>query len=92
MKYPTCNFSLLNVNDVSNYVFHKAKQNEPFSLIRLGDGEGLLLSITSESPESDFRYLAGHIGLLGMNAEVVINLRDNLVKAIQESDIYWCKK
>jgi hypothetical protein len=87
VKYPTCNFSLMTVNDISKFISRKANQGEPFSLIGLSDGEGLLLSITSESPESDFRYLTGHIGPLGMDAEVVINLRDNLVKAIQESDI-----
>jgi hypothetical protein len=87
MKYPTCNFSLMAVNDVSKSISRKAKQGKPFSLIRLGDGEGLLLSMTSESPESDFKYLTGHIGPLGMDVEVVINLRDKLVKAIQGSDI-----
>lgn len=75
------------VNDVSKSISHQVKQGEPLSLIRLGDGEGLLLSMTAESPESDFKYMASHLGPLGMNVEVVINLRDALVKAIQGSDI-----
>ena len=87
MKYSTCNFSLMSVNDVSESISRKAKQGEPLSLIRLGDGEGLLLSITSDSPESDFRYLTEHIGPLGMDAAVIIDLRDKLFKTIQNSDI-----
>ena len=78
---------MIAVKDVSTSISHKAKQGEPFSLIRLGDGEGLLLSITAESPESDFKYLTTHLGPLGMNAEVVINLRNRLVRAIQNSDV-----
>ena len=77
----------MTVNDVSESISRKAKQGEPLSLIRLGDGEGLLLSMSSESPESDFRYLTGHIGPLGMDAAVVIDLRDKMVKAIQNADI-----
>ena len=42
---PCCDFVLLSQREVSAAIIGRAKAAEPFSLVRLGDGEGLLMSL-----------------------------------------------
>ena len=87
MRYPNCNFPLTDLSNISSSISLKTQNNEPLSLIRLGDGEGLLLSMSPESPETDFRYLTRHLGRAGMDVALVLNLRDQLLKAVQGGDV-----
>jgi hypothetical protein len=84
--YPTCNFLLKAVDDVSKTILQKTASGDPLSLIRLGDGEGLLLSVSPESPESDFSYLTKHLGSAGMDPDFVAGLRERMIEAIYHAD------
>jgi hypothetical protein len=87
MNYSSCDFPLKNVQEVSNLVACKIKKRKPFSLIRLGDGEGLLLSISSQSTESDLKYLAQHLGPQSIELGYLLHLRDCLINSINNSDL-----
>lgn len=86
MKYPTCNFALRSVQEVSNKISDRLTSGNPFSLIRLGDGEGLLLSVSDQSTEADFKYLARHLGTKGVNLDVLLRLKDRLIDSIIDAD------
>ena len=87
MKHPSCDFPLKSVHEVSNLISCKINKGSPFSLIRLGDGEGVLMSISSQSPESDFKYLAGHLGPQGVELGDLLHLKDRLIQSINGADI-----
>ena len=87
MKYPACNFTLKSVHEVARLISAKQKDGDPFSLIRLGDGEGLLLSISGQSTEADFKYLTGHLGKKGVDFDYLLNLKDRLIQSIKGADI-----
>ncbi|MCB1457572.1 MAG: hypothetical protein KDJ51_15835, partial [Nitratireductor sp.] len=59
---------------------------EPFSFVRLGDGEGLLLSFDAMSRLEDYSYLAEHFG---KRAEVhhIQRARANLVDTIADANL-----
>lgn len=87
MKYPTCNFTLKNVQSVSDLISRKLRKRGSLSLIRLGDGEGLLLSISGQSPELDRKYLEKHLGPRGIDLEDLLHLRNRLIQSIKSADI-----
>jgi len=87
MKYPTCNFPLLNAQSVSNLISDKIAKRKPFSMIRLGDGEGLMLSVSNQSPKADLKYLETHFGPRGMDIEYLLNIKHRLVRSIRDADI-----
>jgi len=66
MKHPTCNFTLKSVQEISTAVSRRLNKGGPFNLIRLGDDEGLVSSISDQSTGAGFNYLAGHLGLQGL--------------------------
>jgi len=87
MKFPNCNVPLLGVDGVSTEVSRKLQRREPFSLIRLGDGEGALLALNELSTEEDREYFQRHFGpqenLLGK----IWRLQSWLTTSIQDADI-----
>ena len=87
MKHPTCDFSLKGAHDVSDLISERLNTNDPFSLIRLGDGEGLLLSMSDQSPEADFNYLARHLGAGDVNLESLLYLKHRLIESIKDADV-----
>ena len=60
VKHTDCSFTLDEEVEICRIISHKLTERAPFSLIRLGDGEGVLMSIAHDSPRSDFQYLAKH--------------------------------
>ena len=62
MKHPACDFPVETEFEVSGLIAKKLRNAEPFSLVRIGDSEGLVLSMSDQSPQMDFEYLAWHAG------------------------------
>lgn len=87
MKHPTCDFSLKGEQEVSGLISERLNAADPFSLIRLGDGEGLLLSISDQSPEADFNYLVKHFGPYGVILDNLLHLKDRLIESIKDADM-----
>lgn len=82
-----CRFAMANEKAVSHLIFRNLEQRKPFSLVRLGDGEGVLLSINSQSPEYDFAYLSEHLGPDNGDRSGVRTLKHSLINAISHSDV-----
>lgn len=87
MKHPTCDFKLESVHQVSNEIFSKFDKGDAFSLIRLGDAEGLLLSLSDQSTEADIRYFERHFGADGGNLENLLSLKKRLRHSVMGADI-----
>jgi len=87
MKYPACNFPLIDSKVLFKLINNKLEEQEPFSFIRLGDGEGVLLSINKESPDIDFNYLIDHIGLNESLFETVAKINKYMIMAVQAADV-----
>lgn len=86
MKNPNCDFSLKSVYEISVLISKTLNATSPFSLIRLGDGEGLLLSISEQSPEVDFKYLCKHLGPDNVNLEALLHLKQRLIESVRGAD------
>lgn len=87
MKHPSCNFVLNGTNEVSSLISESLNTANPLSLIRLGDGEGLLLSISDKSPEIDINYLATHLGSNGVILQNLLHLNKRLIESIKNADV-----
>lgn len=87
MKFLTCNFHTLSEPEATALIRGKLEARAPFSFIRLGDGEGLLLSLTDKSPDSDFDYFIGHFGEAARDRPLVFELRALLRDAIHQADL-----
>jgi hypothetical protein len=87
MKHHNCDFTLKGEQEVSSVISDKLQQHNPFSLIRLGDGEGLLLSISDQSTETDLNYMERHLGTAGVDLDVLTHLRNRLIKSIKGADV-----
>jgi hypothetical protein len=87
MKHPKCDFALCDSPAVSNIISSKIIDRDAFSLVRLGDGEGLLLSISAQSSDTDFGYLKGHLSPQGVGLNDLLNLKRRLIAAIYDADI-----
>ena len=71
----------------SSLITNKLEQRAPFSLIRLGDGEGVLLSMCKQSPDLDLEYLARHLGPDEASLDRMIDLKMRVVEAIIDADV-----
>jgi hypothetical protein len=87
MKNPSCKFDLKSVPEVSSVISGKLDSHEPFSLVRLGDGEGLLLSVSDQSTLADIKYLESHLGKEGVSLAGLLSIKYRLIEAIQNADI-----
>ena len=86
MKHPTCDFTLKNVHEVSNEISCELTKGNAFSLIRLGDAEGLLMSVSNNSADIDIKYFERHFGDHGRNLEDLLSLRNRLMQSIEGAD------
>lgn len=87
MKNPECDFTLSSEQEVSSVISDKLQQHSPFSLIRLGDGEGLLLSISDQSTETDLIYIEEHLGTGGLHPDALSHLQKRLIESIKGADV-----
>ena len=65
--FPNCDFPLLDRSEAIDLVRSAVARREPFSLIRLGDGEAVVLSYGDRLSLEDLAYLHGHWGSQGVS-------------------------
>ena len=87
VKHTDCSFTLDEEVEICRIISHKLTERAPFSLIRLGDGEGVLMSIAHDSPRSDFQYLAKHLGPDGIELEQLLALKGRLIHSVTAADV-----
>jgi len=87
MKHSVCDFPMMSAEECSGLIANKLESRVPFSLIRLGDGEGVLLSISKNIPDIDLEYLAMHLGPEEVSPEGVLSLKMRMQEAIVGSDV-----
>lgn len=87
MIYPDCSFPLTAPAEIYREVEKKLAAQLPFSLVRLGDGEGVLLSVSDRSPAADIRYLEAHLGPEGAKLDHLQALRHRLLHAARSADV-----
>lgn len=72
---------MINTEDI----FNKIVSKNPISIIRVGDGEAMVLNALKD-PRSYARVIKRQLGE-GVTFEDGLNIRDNLIKALSECDV-----
>jgi hypothetical protein len=85
--FPTCDFPLLGDSATVEVVRSAVSAREPFSLIRLGDGEAIVLSFNDEMWLEDLAYLHGHWGSKGVTLGALAEVKRDLVEALRGADV-----
>jgi len=85
--FPVCEFPMLGDAETGEVVKSAVSANQPFSLIRLGDGEAVVLSFDDDMWLQDLTYLHGHWGAEGVPLEAVLEVKEGLQRAIRGADI-----
>lgn len=85
--YPACDFPLLDDVASIGLVRQAVDSGDPFSLIRLGDGEAVVLSFDDNIWLQDLAYLHGHWGSEGVTLEAVGEVRRDLEVAVKGADL-----
>jgi hypothetical protein len=80
-------FPLLDDTETIQLVGEAVSAGRPFSLIRLGDGEGIVLSFGDEMWLQDLAYLHGHWGSEGVTLGAVAEVQHDLQAAVHGADI-----
>lgn len=57
-----CDFTFIEISDFIKKIEDAVKNKEPYSFVRLGDGEGALLDYSLNSKLLDINYLSEHFG------------------------------
>lgn len=87
LTFPDCDFPLLNDGETIDVVLAAVAAAEPFSLIRLGDGEAIVLSFDDDIWLQDVAYLHGHWGAEGVTLGAVAEVKRDLQVAINGADV-----
>ena len=85
--FPTCDFPLLDRSEAIDLVRSAVGRREPFSLVRLGDGEAVVLSYGARLSLEDLAYLHGHWGSYGVTLGSIAEVSQDLHKAIRNADL-----
>jgi hypothetical protein len=85
--FPACEFPLLDDSETIDRVRSAVSAREPFSLIRLGDGEAVVLSFDDDMWLGDLAYLHGHWGSEGVTLGAVAEVKRDLQSAVGGADI-----
>jgi len=86
-KMKLCRRALLPAETVKNILLDRVKIGEPFSYLRLGDGEGLLLSTEAHSiTQEDYNYFETHFGS-GCRIADIIEIKNLLEIAALDADL-----
>lgn len=85
--YPACEFPLLGDADTIERIRLAVAAREPFSLIRLGDGEAIVLSFGNEMSLDDLSYLQSHWGADGVTLGDVAEVKADLETALSGADL-----
>ena len=87
ISYQGCNFSLQNIKQTVNRIIAASQKKTPFSFVRIGDGEGHLLSLSEKSTIEDIYYFNRHFGASRITYQNLIALRDEMRTACENADI-----
>jgi hypothetical protein len=68
-------------------MFEAVRARRPYSMIRLGDGEAVVLSYGDDTWLQDLAYLHGHWGAEGVTLESVAETRRDLEAAVEGADL-----
>jgi len=85
--FPDCEFTLLSDTEAIGRVRAAVSDRKPFSLIRLGDGEAIVLSFDDDMCLGDLAYLHGHWGAEGVTLRAVAEVKRDLQMAVRSADI-----
>lgn len=85
--YPTNGFTLLDDVTAIERVRSAVDSGDPFSLVRLGDGEGVVLSFDDATWLQDLSYLQGHWGADRVRLADVARIRADMEIALRGADI-----
>ncbi len=80
-------FSISPLERVHERVSEAQSGGHPLSLIRLGDGEGLAMSLGDDSWLEDINIMASHFGMTTVSYRALLKLRDELRQAFSRADI-----
>lgn len=83
----TRDFLLLDDSTAIGRVRSAVSEGHPFSLIRLGDGEGVVLSYGNDMWLQDIAYLHGHWGAESVPLGAIAQMRNDLEAAIASADV-----
>jgi hypothetical protein len=86
-RYPACEFSLEDDREIIESIRRSATEGKPLSLIRLGDGEGIVLSLDDDTWLQDLAYLHGHWGAERVTLGALAEAKDDLEAAVRGADI-----
>jgi hypothetical protein len=85
--FAACEFPLLDDAETIERVSAAVSAREPFSLIRLGDGEAIVLSFDEDMWLQDLAYLHGHWGAEGVTLRAVAEVKRDLQIAVRGADV-----
>lgn len=85
--FAACEFPLLDDAETIERVQAAVRAHEPFSLIRLGDGEAVVLSFDENIWLQDLAYLHGHWGSEGVTLRSVAEVKEGLQAAVHGADL-----
>lgn len=85
--YPACEFPLLDDAQTIERIRAAVNDRHPFSLIRLGDGEAIVLAFGDEMWLNDLAYLHGHWGAERVPLLAVADVKRDLEMAVLGADI-----
>lgn len=84
---PHADIDVVDDDEVLGRVRLAVERAEPFSLVRLGDGEGVVLAVPEQASLQDLTYLHGHWGAEGVGVEDVIDVRRDMEDALATADV-----
>lgn len=86
-SYPNCAFPLLDIASFAHLVTDALSSRSPLSLIRLGDGEAVVLTLSEQSHLEDFKYLISHFGEIGATLADLLQLSKDLRVSAESADV-----
>lgn len=87
ISYPDCNFPIQDIQQSISRIMAASQKKLPISFVRIGDGEGHLLSLCEKSTIEDIYYFNSHFGASRITYQRLISLRDELREACENADI-----
>lgn len=83
----TCSVTLLDDSTVIDSIRRAVDLREPFSMIRINDGEAVALAFDDDMWLQDVTYLQSHWGGERMPLRAISEVRDDLLLAIRNADV-----
>lgn len=90
--FAACEFPLLDDAQAIDRVRSAVNDGHPFSLVRLGDGEGIVLSADADIWLQDLSYLHSHWGSERVSLRSIEEVRSDLFSAIHGADLIGVRR